>query len=562
MARMYPRELPRHVIENSKLSSEVRVYERIREKLGGDYTAYYSRSWHEADDHGAEFDGEADFIVAHPEHGLLFLEVKGGRVSCREAEGQWLSEDREGFKFRIKNPLSQARSSKYHFLKRLNESKALRGRFIRARHGAVLPGSARPAHALAPDAPLDIIAFGDDMERLDRWIVRRMTEGSDPRETPLGRDGLRALEELLAGHFELRAHIGESLADDARTIERLTGEQAWILDTLEDNREMAISGGAGSGKTVLAIEKAVRSAAEGRRTLLTCFNAPLASHLRHVCQGNQLLVVASFHSLCRSLAQKAGIELPPDGGQATFDVHLPEALVEAVGNNPELGFDTILVDEGQDFRDSWLDALRLTLNDADEGRFYVFYDDNQRLFSSETGFIAGLPESSIALTRNLRNTKRIHALISKWYEGRRSTAAGPEGEAIGFMPCREGEMAWARVNERVAQLLRSGQVTPGQVAVLTGAGVASAAIPGKIAGMPTCRSDEMCPDHIVCDTVRRFKGLSRPCVFLVGIDGLTDPELIYVATSRANILLEIAGTPEDIARLMRTGANSFEPRAT
>lgn len=551
MARVYPKQLPKHVLENPKLSSEVRVYERIRDKVPGDFTCYYSRSWHEADDHGAEFDGEADFIVAHAEYGLLFLEVKGGRVSCRESDGQWLTEDRDGFKFKIKSPIAQARSSKHHFLKRLNENKRLGRRFLRVRHGAILPGSARPKRPLAPDAPLEIVAFGDDMENLDKWILRRMTEGGDPREKPLGLDGLRALEELLASHFELRAHVGFSLADDAMTIDRLTGEQAWILDSLEDNREMAISGGAGSGKTVLAIEKAIRCAAEGRRTLLTCFNAPLANHLRDVCQDNEFLVVASFHSLCRSLAIKGGVVLPSNAGQALFDTHLPEALVEAIGNNPNLGFDTIVVDEGQDFRDSWLNALRLALRDIDEGRFYVFYDDNQRLFSPEDGFISALPKSSIALTRNLRNTKRIHELMSKWYEGRRSTAAGPEGEVIGLLECRRSEMAMERVNERIAQLLRSEQAKPGQIAVLTGSGSTSMAAPEKIAGIPTCQSDEIHPDHIVFDTVRRFKGLSRPCVFLVGIEGLTDSELIYVATSRANVLLEMAGTPEDIARMMR-----------
>lgn len=549
MARLYPRELPRHVLENPKLSSEVRVYERMRDKLPGGYNCYYSRSWHEADRDGAEFDGEADFIVAHAEHGLLFLEVKGGRVSCREADGQWISEDRDGFKFRIKNPLSQARSSKHHFLKRLNASRALSGRFVRARHGAILPGSARPRRALAPDAPLEIIAFGDDMETLDRWIVRRMTEGDDHRESALGLDGLRALEELLASHFELRAHIGISLADDARTIERLTAEQSWILDSLADNKEMAISGGAGSGKTVLAVEKATRSAADGRRTLLTCYNAPLAAHLRTICQGNEGLVVASFHALCRALAQKAGVKLPSDGDQSVFDHLLPEALVEAVSNNPDLGFDTVIIDEGQDFRDSWLHALRLTINDPETGGFYVFYDDNQRLFSPEKGFIDALPASSIALTRNLRNTRRIHALMAKWYQGRRSIPAGPEGEPVGTMACRNGEMALARLNERISQMLNSGQVAPGQIAVLSGTGDALTALGERIAGKPTCRADDVRPDHIVLDTVRRFKGLSRPCIFLIGIEGLTDPELIYVATSRANVLLEIIGTAEDIARL-------------
>ncbi|PWE48712.1 hypothetical protein DEM26_16560 [Thioclava sp. NG1] len=549
MARMYPREVPQHVLDNPKLSSEVRVYERMRDKLSGDYNCYYSRSWHEADRDGAEFDGEADFIVAHAKYGLLFLEVKGGRVSCREKDGQWLSEDRDGFKFRIKNPISQARSSKHHFLRRLNTSRALSGRFIRARHGAILPGSVRPRRALAPDAPLEIIAFGDDMETLDRWISHRMTEGDDQRESPLGLDGLRALEELLSSHFELKAHIGISLADDARTIERLTAEQSWILDSLADNKEMAISGGAGSGKTVLAVEKAIRSAAEGRRTLLTCYNAPLAAHLRAVTQGNECLVVASFHALCRALAQKAGVELPSHGAQSMFDHRLPDALVEAVSNDPDLGFETVVIDEGQDFHDSWLHALRLSIKDPENGGFYVFYDDNQRLFSPENGFLAALPESSIALTRNLRNTRRIHALMAKWYQGRRSIPAGPEGEPVGSIVCRKGETVLARLKERIAQLLSSGQVMPGQIAVLSGTGDALTSLGEKIASKPTCRADDVRPDHIVVDTVRRFKGLSRPCVFLIGIEGLTDPELVYVATSRANILLELVGRAEDIARL-------------
>ena len=44
---------------------------------------------------------------------------------------------------------------------------------------------------------------------------------------------------------------------------------------------------------------------------------------------------------------------------------------------------------------------------------------------------------------------------------------------------------------------------------------------------------------------------------LVGIEELTDPELIYVATSRANVLLEMAGTPEDIARMMQNTVDTY-----
>ncbi|MEY9770468.1 nuclease-related domain-containing DEAD/DEAH box helicase [Sinorhizobium fredii] len=549
MARMHPRELPKHVLNDPKRSSEVRVYQRIRDQVPDDYVCYYSRSWHEADDDGAEFDGEADFILAHPKQGLLFIEVKGGRVSCREEDEQWLSTDRDGFRFRIKNPIAQAKSSKHHFLKRLNENRRLRGRFLRARHAAILPGSARPARALGPDAPQEIIAFGDDMDTLGNWLVQRMNEGGDPREQPLGLDGMRALEDLLAGHFELRAHIGTSLAEDAEVIERLTAEQAWILDSLEDNREMAISGGAGSGKTVLAIEKAFRSAANGRRTLLTCYNAPLANYLKDLCKDRENLVVAGFHSLCRAFAERTGTQLPASAGQELFNTHMPEGLIEAITKEPTLGFDTIIVDEGQDFRDHWLNALRLCLNHAQDSEFYVFFDDNQRLFAYDDNFISALPQAAISLTRNLRNTRKIHSLMVKWYQGKQSRAVGPEGEPVGVIECKRTDMAMGRVNERITQLVRSGQMTPDQIAILAGSAAEVDLAPARIAGIETCPADNIRPDRIVLDTIRRFKGLSRPCVFIVGIEHITEPELIYVATSRANLLLELAGTKEEIARI-------------
>lgn len=546
MARMYPETLPEHVLKNPKLSSEIRVYNTIRDRLPAGYRCYYSRSWHAADGDGGEFDGEADFIVSHRENGLLFLEVKGGRVSCRESDNQWLTTDRDDFTFKITSPVTQAMKSKHHFLRRLKDR--IGNRYIRARHGVILPGSTRPVRALAADAPHEIVAFGNDMADLDRWIVRRMSGISDDRELPLGMDGERALEEILAGHFELQAHIGCSLADDSDEIERLTSEQAWILDSLDHNRQLAITGGAGSGKTVLAIEAAVRSAAGGHRTLLTCFNVPLASHLKKICPENPNLVIAGFHSLCGSLSAQAGLDIPKRQDADFFNEVLPNALVEAVDRMNSLRFDTVIVDEGQDFADSWLDALRMTLSDMDTGRFYVFYDDNQRLYSHEGSFLSALPQSVIPLSRNLRNTRRIHAIMAKWYEGSRSTPAGPEGEPVALHECRTAEQALKVVVDRVRMLTSSGQLKPDDIAVLDASG--TVALTDRIAGLSACRADNVTSNSVVVDTVRRFKGLSRPCVFLIGIEGLREPENIYVATSRANVLLEVAGHPEDIARIM------------
>ena len=70
------------------------------------------------------------------------------------------------------------------------------------------------------------------------------------------------------------------LADDDRELLRLTEQQFAVLDRLRRQRRVSISGGAGTGKTVLALEKARRLAREGSGVLLTCFNRPLADNLR------------------------------------------------------------------------------------------------------------------------------------------------------------------------------------------------------------------------------------------------------------------------------------------
>jgi hypothetical protein len=111
-----------------------------------------------------------------------------------------------------------------------------------------------------------------------------------------------------------------------------------------------VSGGAGTGQTVLALEKARRLAAEGLEVLLTCFNKPLAEFLRRCSGQADRLTIANFHQFCWQMAQEAGVPLPgPAAGEPPpgfFDATLPEALLTALERLPARGFDAIVVDEG------------------------------------------------------------------------------------------------------------------------------------------------------------------------------------------------------------------------
>jgi len=61
---------------------------------------------------------------------------------------------------------------------------------------------------------------------------------------------------------------------------RLTDEQMRILDLLRDTKRLVVKGCAGSGKTLLALEKATRLARDGKYVQLLCYSIPLAQWLQ------------------------------------------------------------------------------------------------------------------------------------------------------------------------------------------------------------------------------------------------------------------------------------------
>ena len=61
-------------------SAERLLYEAFLEQLDDEYVVFHSVDWVLADRRGRPEQGEADFVVAHPEDGVLVIEVKGGEV--------------------------------------------------------------------------------------------------------------------------------------------------------------------------------------------------------------------------------------------------------------------------------------------------------------------------------------------------------------------------------------------------------------------------------------------------------------------------------------------------
>ena len=553
MALMFPSVVPDYIRQDPYREAEVWVYDRLREDLGDDWRCYYSRPWLGLTPTGEERDGEADFVVAHEDHGFLTIEVKGGKVWREEGSEQWFSKNRLGITNRIKDPVKQAHDSKHELLRQLKDQPGWRRQYITVRHGVVLPDSGEPDHLLGSNMPRFLFAFSEDCKWLGAWVRARLSRHGETSDTPgkgLEADGMNVLQEMLAGKIEFRTSLRRALGSDRREIERLTREQYDVLTSLEDQSQMAISGGAGTGKTLLALEKACRAAESGKKTLLVCFNAPLGEYLERLTAGIAGVTAGSFHSICSRLSGARRQANVPD--RTWFDYTLPEALADTVASDATLAFDAIIVDEGQDFRDGWLTALHLCLRDTKAGAFYVFYDDNQRVYHRDGGWLADLPQSKYHLTRNLRNTRSIHASSRPWYASPRvSRPSGPEGQPVVWKAVGPHQSLESLLATTLADLMDQHGVKQGEIAILTPASASnhSMARSGRIGGVAFGPTGADSDGKLIFDSVRRFKGMDRPVVLVIDADLLVDPELTYVALTRPSLLLKVFGSAATLTRL-------------
>ena len=574
MVRTHPGELPDSLRTDPRRAAEDMLFDCLQAGLPGDYRVYYSVRWLARGRRGeAPRDGEIDFVVAHPEKGLLLIEVKGGRIAYRPQDGRWTSTDRDGVTHEIDDPIEQLLVNRHGFLDRLHALPELAGVWLPVGYAVAFPHCDFSHDLLRrPDLDRAIVLFEADFDRIAAWVEGAYAFWAGGEQRPRGLDPrrLRALDDALAGPVELRVPLAGALRDGESRIERATAEQCRVLDMMRGNRRVAVRGGAGTGKTVLALEQARRLAAEGHAVLLTCFNRALADWLqRAAAAASPAPDVMSFHELCRRFVEASGAlpSWPTDPDQAFWDQRLPELLLAALDRLPERRYDAIVVDEGQDFRDTWWAPLLLTLRDPDHGILWVFHDDNQALFRRADALPGGLVP--VALTRNLRNSRAIHAAVSRHYRGGAYEPEGPDGPEVAFHPIAGPGQLPRELGRVLHHLVIDEKLKLADVAVLTGRSLSPGA-PARTALRPEVKAGQFrlrlgWPDEegaVLVESVRRFKGLERSAIVLVELeDRLADPAVLYVALSRARQLLVVIGE-EGVATALGQTASPAPPCST
>lgn len=493
-------------------------------------------------------DHELDLVVLIPDTGVLVLEVKGGSVSYED--GQWWT--RSGSHRREIHPVDQARSGKYALRTyieadpRWKNSSRTRVRFG---HSIVLPYTDVDDDFATPDCPRWSIHGRDDLKDLvgRLWDIAAHQESGHRVPTD---DDCDLIVDILRGrNLPQRTLLAE--ADEREShAERLTVEQAAILSVTRLLHRVEVRGGAGSGKTVLAMTQA-RQLSKGvhgipaRRVALICYSIGLAQWFTRMLAKAPRKERPAFVGTFEELARYLGVtEFGGRNEPQFWEEELPAQMAELARVLPAgRKFDVLVVDEAQDFADAWWRPMVGCLKDEETGGLFAYSDENQRVFARYGR--PPFPLVPLVLDHNLRNTRQIAEVFSP-LAPMRMYARGGDGPEVTFIPC-SAEDAVDVADDQIDPLIDAGW-RPEDIMQLT----THTRHPEQVAlqeslGQEGYWATFWDADLVFYGHVLGCKGLERRVTVLCVNDTQLRErarERLYVGLSRATDKLVVVGDPE------------------
>ena len=525
--------------------TERRVWTALVDQLGdGDLVIAGQRVTDRLKDH------EIDFVVAIEGAGIVCVEVKGGEVTHN---GQaWLQRLHSG-QIKTIDPVRQVRQGRYALRDFIEKDPRWTQGRVRWNHVVVLPNSQfAPDFALA-DCPRWMVIDRDDFPNVVALIrdIAHQQEEELPLLTATGIDELRT---ALGGRGLPQRDVVARALENEDAADILTDRQAVILDAIQLLTRVEIRGGAGSGKTFMAIEQARRLANRGQRVALLCYSHGLASYLKRITstwsRRQQPGYVGEFHALGIAWGAAEGpAESERNAAAAQFFEHdLPAQMLELANGLPDgHRFDSVVIDEAQDFADSWWEPLLAAMRDPETGGIYVFSDEGQRVFDRKG--TPPIPLVPLILEQNIRNTRQIGRAFEPLVD-HPMRLLGADGPDVRFVPCTR-DNAFDVGDDQIEALLNDGW-RPEDVALLTTGSRHPEQIARQTEGNAAYWDSFWDAEQVFYGHVLGFKGLERRAVVLIVNDKSVferSPERLYVGLSRARDQLVVCADPAFIAEV-------------
>lgn len=564
MAIMIPEVSPDQLIHGS----EREVYIALRDQLPDAYRVVHSLPWLRPDRDMIDAplrEGEADFVIFHPSYGLLVLEVKGGEEMF--AKGHlWFRKFAKGER-RITNPFEQARRNMHALTDAVEERTGGRikpNRYVYA-YAVVFPHG-RASGTLPIDVADDILIDVDRMHELHRMIERAFN-AYPQKVNKLSRAEFIEVLDVLLPKFQIMRPLSPQIAAGREKLLELTDNQALAFRGLFSNRQLLVEGVAGSGKTLLAVERALAFARKGIRCLFVCYNKELAQWIREQLSADperaelaERIDVYHFHALAAELAKEAGLPFEVPTGPAEqrqfWDeeaVSILEAANASLFAMDEPRYGALIVDEAQDFAELWWYALFPMIADGEAGQIFVFMDLAQSLRATASRPPFNFP-SRYELNVNCRNTKRIARMSANLVPLETESPAGaPLGVNVRILRAAAQSQQAGLVANELRRVIDTEKLDPRQIVLIGPAAKDRGSLSGlsEVAGklIVTSAADWRGGKGVLCTTARAFKGLEADVVIVYDLAALSPgftPADLYVACSRARHVLILVTHDERI----------------
>lgn len=536
---------------------EMHLSEMLKQ-LPDDYYVFHSLRWNErrpreTNPRRKYVDWrEADFLIYYPPRGIIALEVKDGIITYNRRDG-WIQTNRKTGQAKQIDPMYQAQRCMF-YIKELLQAELPD---IKCPVCAAVWFTSADRANMAGEYPHnyqpETVLWGNDMRdpQQVRRVLREVFDFYDHAVLETDAQSIKKVVELIAPEFGAFESVRISRMTAETLFHRMTNEQSLLLDYLEEQQTAAIHGCAGTGKTMLAIQKAQRLS-ETDKVLFLCFNSFLKDFLKeHYSKSN--LTITNLESLYTQKTRK----LLPGGAENTEQKR--KELESFLCDWNSYGFDHrhIIVDEGQDFANEHLELLH-TIALENDGCFYVFYDKHQFVQGEKLPTWIDDMECRLVLNRNCRNTREI-ALTSTRLVGIAEekvrmkidsmiNSAAPKPR----MYIRDSKAALLEaLDSRISRYVQAG-IPRDQIVVLTMKTLETSMIKPEDYRLShrNVLSTEGSDGRILFTTVRKFKGLEADAVLCVDIGPETfeterSRNAFYVGTSRAKLFLELLCVMQD-----------------
>ena len=386
-------------------NGEGRLAERLEKKLSNEWLCWFNVPI-------GPKSLRPDFVLMHPQRGLLVLEVKDWNIKTIGRMTPDLAKIYEDGQLKtVENPLEQARTNAFAAVNLLQRDPALKQ----------TAGSIREGNLLMPytwglvlteitrkqfvDAGLDqvisslrVICKDEMTEAMENTVFEKHLLGMFSHvfacsltSEQVDRVRYHLFPEVRVnvapGQFGLFNELDAPVPSFLKVMDL---QQEQLARSLGDGHRV-IHGVAGSGKTMILGYRCVYLAqTRSKPILVLCFNKSLAGRLKQVLEARGLsekVVVKTFHGWRWKLLKDAGGKMPSTKlPSKELNALVESGVLEGIesGTIATAQYAGILIDEGHDFEPEWF-KLVVSMLDPESNSLLVLYDDAQSIYRGKAG---------------------------------------------------------------------------------------------------------------------------------------------------------------------------------